>query len=249
MYPDFYGSNKGRRIIFVIILVLLDAGKNEVDKLIAHAVEDEHFVFAFGYFSLIVGFERGSESHGHQGGQMEPFFNLLVGLGTHTGLPLVLAGAAFERHHAGVGGEVFGVSPILKLIGGEQDFYGRNQAHARHGRDTLVAVGQRGISGQQGLDGLFDGCHVLAQGPQGRGVALFFSLLLGGRKEALAAAQRGVQALEYAYQPATTGHEPVEFGQHGVWGLGSGVPGPQNERRRRRCAKHRRHQFCRGAGR
>ena len=65
---------------------MLDAGKNEVDELVAHVVEDEHFVFAFGHFSFIAGFERGGKSHGRQGGQMEQFFNLLVGLGTHAGL-------------------------------------------------------------------------------------------------------------------------------------------------------------------
>ena len=53
MHPDLYDSSKSRRIVFVIVSVLLDAGKNEVDKLIAHVVEDEHFVFAYGYFSLI----------------------------------------------------------------------------------------------------------------------------------------------------------------------------------------------------
>ena len=56
------------------------------------------------------------------------------------------------------------------------------------------------------------------------GVAPFFGLLFGGRKETLAAAQWGLQDLEYAYQPATAGHEPVEFGQHGAWGLVAAHP-------------------------
>lgn len=93
---DFYGSNKGRCIIFVIISVLLDAGKNEVDEFDAHVVEDEHFAFAFGHFSLVLGFERGGKAHGRQGGgQMQQRFHLLIGLGTHAGLPLVLAGLGY----------------------------------------------------------------------------------------------------------------------------------------------------------
>ena len=52
--PDFYGLNKGIVIIFFIRSVLIYAGKNPVNQFVSHRIDDQHFVFAFIYFSVVI---------------------------------------------------------------------------------------------------------------------------------------------------------------------------------------------------
>ena len=66
--------------MFFIRFIVFDHREGSVQNFVSHSIENTHFVFAFGYFSQIVGSQFTVQTYGTHCGQMKNSFQVSVSI-------------------------------------------------------------------------------------------------------------------------------------------------------------------------
>ena len=138
-----------------------------MDDFVSHRIQDQHFVLAFGYLSLVIILQLPLPSDVRHGSEVEKGFQPLSGLVADTGSAANTGSRpVLEWSNARVTCHFLGTGNGLHLIGTHQYFGRRCGPNPRNGGDPAEEFAQPGVTLNQNIDLGVDGLLLFFEGGQ-----------------------------------------------------------------------------------